>query len=61
MTIDFKNWSIFRIIRVAVAIGCFYAFYHNSSEWFVLIIGSISLIQAIFNTGCNDGTCDIES
>jgi F0F1-type ATP synthase assembly protein I len=48
-----------RLVRVVVAIGCFYAYFINSSEWFILVIGIISFLQALLNTGCNDGSCEI--
>jgi len=48
-----------RLIRVAVAIGCFYAYFINSSEWFILVIGIISLLQAALNTGCDNGNCEL--
>ena len=59
MKIDLKHWPIFRLIRIAVAIGCFYAFFINQSEWFILVIGIISFLQALLNTGCSDGSCEI--
>jgi len=59
MKINLTHWPFIRIIRVAVAIGCFYACLINSSEWFILVIGIISLLQALLNTGCNNGSCEI--
>jgi F0F1-type ATP synthase assembly protein I len=59
MKINVTHWPFFRLLRIAVAIGCFYAYFINSSEWFILVIGIISLLQAVLNTGCNDGSCEI--
>lgn len=56
---NLTHWPFMRIIRLAVAIGCFYAYFYKGSEWFILIIGIIALLQTIFNTGCADGSCDI--
>ena len=58
MKINLTHWPFMRLIRVAVAIGCFYAYFINSSEWFILVIGIISLLQAVLNTGCNTGSCE---
>jgi len=58
MNIDLKHWPLMRIIRLAVAVGCFIA-YSKNGEWFVLIIGALALLQAIFNTGCSDGNCEV--
>ncbi len=56
--IDLKHWPLMRLIRIAIAIGCFITFYQGR-EWFVLAIGIFVFIQALFNTGCPDGSCDV--
>jgi len=61
MKLNLTHWPFFRILRVIVAFGCFYAFFINNSEWFILVIGVISLLQALLNTGCSDGSCEIPS
>ena len=48
-----------RVIRLIVALGCFYAYFLSGSEWFILVIGILALLQAVFNTGCADGSCEI--
>lgn len=58
MKIDLKHWTLMRVIRLVIAIGCFVTYY-QSREWFVLAIGLLVFIQALFNTGCSDGTCEV--
>ncbi len=58
MKIDLTHWSIMRIIKLVIAIGCFYTYY-QSREWFVLAIGIFVFIQVLFNTACPDGACEI--
>lgn len=59
MKLNLTHWPIMRLIRLAVTIGCFYAFFVNGSEWFILIIGIIALLQTLFNTKCADGNCEV--
>ena len=59
MKIDLKSWPLMRIIRLVIAIGCFYAFFINGSEWFILVAGMVVLLQVILNPGCSSGSCAI--
>jgi len=59
MKLNLTHWPFMRIIRMVVALGCFYAYFFNDSEWFILIIGILALLQTIFNTGCADGSCEV--
>ncbi len=61
MNLNLTHWPIMRILRLAVGLGCFYAYYDNPTEWFLLILGGIATLQALFNTGCSNGACEIES
>ncbi|HIP36091.1 MAG TPA: hypothetical protein EYG85_04490 [Crocinitomix sp.] len=56
--IDIKHWPLMRLIRLAIAIGCFITYY-ESREWFILAIGLLMFVQVLFNTGCSDGSCEI--
>ena len=56
--IDLKHWPFMRIIRLAIAIGCFVTYYQGR-EWFVLAIGLLMFVQALFNTGCAGDSCEI--
>ncbi|MGV6862239.1 MAG: hypothetical protein ACWA41_10725 [Putridiphycobacter sp.] len=58
MKINLTHWPLMRIIRVAIAIGCFYTYYQGR-EWFVLAIGLLMFVQALFNTGCPDNSCEL--
>ena len=59
MKLNLTHWPIMRLIRLAVALGCFYAFFVNDSEWFILVVGVVVLLQVAFNTGCANGSCEI--
>ena len=59
MKINLTHWPLMRIVRLIVALGCFYAYFLNESEWFILVIGVLALLQTTLNTGCSDGGCEI--
>lgn len=59
MKLNLTHWPFMRLVRLAVALGCFYAYFFNSSEWFILVVGVIAFIQTILNTGCSNGSCEI--
>jgi hypothetical protein len=56
--LNLKHWPIYRILRLVVAIGCFYTFYLDR-EWFILFIGAIALYQTAINYGCSSESCDV--
>ena len=58
--IDLKHWPLMRLIRLAIAIGCFITFFYDR-EWIVLAVGLFVFIQVLFNAGCPDGNCEIPS
>ena len=53
----FKEWSIVRIIRAALA-GALLISYYYYRETFFLFIGSMLGISAIFNVSCPGGSCE---
>ena len=59
MKLNLTQWPLMRLVRLAVTLGCFYAYFVNGSEWFILVIGIIALLQTLFNTKCADGSCEV--
>jgi hypothetical protein len=59
MKLNLTYWPIMRLVRLAVALGCFYAFFVKDSEWFILVIGIVAILQTLFNTKCADGSCEV--
>lgn len=53
-----KNWSVMRIIRLAVGL---YAFYEaiKTPDFLLISMASILTIMAIFNVGCGAQGCGI--
>lgn len=56
MNIDLKNWDIVRIIRLLFGIVGWVGFF-MSKEPIYALLGSVLLIQAIFNMSCGIGGC----
>ena len=59
MKFNLTYWPFMRLVRLAVGLGCFYAFFVKDSEWFILVIGIVALLQTAFNTKCPDGSCEV--
>jgi len=58
--INLRHWPLMRLIRLAVAIGCFITFY-TGREWLILAVGLFVFYQTLFSVGCPDGSCEIPS
>ena len=56
MIIEYRNWDFMRIIRLLFGILGMVAF-AMSGELIYALIGSVMLIQVIFNMGCSAGGC----
>jgi hypothetical protein len=56
MNIDLKNWDLVRIIRLLFGIMGWVAFIMSHDPIYALI-GSLLLIQAVFNMSCGIGGC----
>jgi hypothetical protein len=56
MKIEFRNWDFMRIIRLLFGILGMVAF-AMSGELIYAMIGSVMLIQVVFNMGCSGGAC----
>ena len=57
---DWKNWGLMRILRIAFAI---YAIYYsiNTKEWGWLLFAALLIWQAFTNAscGCQGGSCSV--
>ena len=54
----FSNWHIMRIVRLVLALGISFHAY-KSGESFFYLFALYFLIQAIFDFGCQSGSCSI--
>ena len=52
----FKSWDVARIIRIALGVALFIAYYYNRETLF-LFAGVVLSVQAVFNISCPGGSC----